>query len=243
MKDSEYFERACDDARESAGVSSTNAELVLAIPAIDSLLFAAALEIKGKLSDEVGCYLGRIFTQIVPLAENASSGDSIALAALHAIDSLVTPHLLNFSPQTLKMLGDRAYKGWFARANFLVELMSDLSWVVEPIRGDVKAMQTGPVRPLANLSEEVRREARLWGDEELDTLHSLAIQHCRKNTTLQALAIKVFNAIAERDEWESKDERVLKRDLQRLKEWIDEHPTEAPASAFLELRGGEVSDE
>jgi hypothetical protein len=243
MKGSEHFERACDHARKFAEVSATNAELVEAISALEELLYGAALRIKGDLTPEARALLGRILNKIIPLAEHASDGEPTALAALHAIDSLVTPNLLNISLRTLKELGNRAYKGWFARANFLVELMSDLSWVVEPTRGDVMAMRTGPVRPLVSLSEEVRREARLWGDEEFETLHALAVQHCRKNTTLQALAIKVFNALAERDEWESKDERVLKRDLQRFKNWIDEHPTEAPASAYLCLRNKEVTDE
>ncbi|HEV2881073.1 MAG TPA: hypothetical protein VGX24_07325 [Pyrinomonadaceae bacterium] len=237
MKDSNYFEWACDLAREFAEVSSTNDELVQAIPAIDSLVYGAALSIKGVFTDEVRAHLGRIFTRIIPLAEDASDGDSTAMVALEAINSLVTPNLLNISPQTLKQLADRAYKSWFARATILIGLMGDLSWVVEPTRNNAKTMRTGSVRPLAKLTKEIKKAAVFNQDEKIETLHILAVQHCRKNTTLQALAIKVFNALNERDGYESQDERVLKRDLQMFKKWVAENPRDALECAWLSLRG------
>lgn len=240
MKGSRHFEWACNLAREFTKVSSTNAQLVEQIPALESLLYCAGLSIKGELTEEVRSTLGRIFTRIVPLAEDASDGDSVALTALNAIDSLVTPNLFNISPQTLKELADRKYKSWFARATTLIELMSDLSWVVEPTRDHAKTMRTGPVRPLVNLTQKIIKEASFYGDEKIETLHTLAIEHCRRNTTLQALAFKVFNTINERDGYESQDERVLKRDLQMFKKWVGENHREALECAWLSLRGEET---
>jgi hypothetical protein len=239
MSRANLFEGACDIARKFAKISSTNAELVQAIPAIDSLVYGGALVIKDELTDEVRSLLGGIFTKIIPLAEFASRGETTALAALRAIDSLVSPNLLNISPQTLEELADRKYKSWLARAVSLIELMSDLSWVVEPTKSDTQTMRTGPIRPLASLTQEVVKEAVFFSDEKIETLHALAIQYCRKNTTLQALAFKVFNAINERDGYEPQDDRVLKRDLQMFKKWVADNPREAVDCAWLELRGEE----
>jgi len=233
------LEWGSDLAREFTGVSSTNAELIEEIPALDSLLHCAALRIKGELTDEVRSHLGLIFTRIVPLAEEASHGDPVALDTLKVITSLVTPNLLNISPQTLQELANRAYKSWFARATILIELMSDLSWVVEPTRSDAKTMRTGPIRPFKTLPKKIIKEATFYREEGINNLHAFAVKFCRKNTTLQALAFKVYNAINERDGYETQDERVLKRDLQMFKKWVRENYTEALHIAWLSLRGEE----
>lgn len=233
------FESACDFARELTGVSATNTELVEEIPAIDALLYGAALSIQGELTQEIESCLGGIFTNLMSLAEQAAAGDSVSMAALKAIDAVATPNLLNISPQTLENLAGRTYKSWLARASILIDLMGDLSWVVEPVKSHAKTMRTGAVRPMAILTQKIKRTARLNTDEKLETLHALATQHCRHNTTLQALAIKVFNIIAEREGHETQDERVLKRDLQKLKKWVAEHPSEATMCGWLSLRGEE----
>lgn len=241
MRDPQHFEWACDHAREFTGVFSTNSELVAEIPALDSLLYGAALKIKGDLSGRANWLLNMICSNIIPLAEEASLGDPLALAALEAIHSITTPNLLNFTPQTLEKLAGRAYKAWFARACVLVELMNDLSWVVEPTKSQAKMSPTCSVRPFESLTEEIKEEARFYRDESIETLHAFARQHCRKNTTLQALAIKVFNALNERDGYATQDERVLKRDLQMFKKWVADHVNEAPAGAWLDLRGEEIT--
>jgi hypothetical protein len=242
MDYSEWFERSCEFARNVTGVSCANSELAGHIPAIDSVLELAGLKIKGEITEDVSSCLGRIFTHINALAQEASTGDSVALAALNAIDSLVTPNLLNISLTTLNELADRKYKSWFARATRLTELMSDLSWVVEPTKPQLKMTATVPIRPFAQLSPDIVQRATLWTEEGLQTLHAFAVQHCRKNTTLQASGIKLFNFIEERDAYTPQDERVLKRDLQMFKQWVDEHPTEVPV--WLDLRDHqEISDE
>ena len=168
---------------------------------------------KENLDDEQRVFLSQLLVDLIVIAEQAFAGDAFANKQLEAVSKLVRSAEYRTLPKLIDKIVTTQYKlpASHERARNIIDLMIDLWIVVEPVRYSGEERYNVAVRPVLKRA--------------CDTdLYALATKYCRKGTTLQSLAIKVYLEQLRDEGHEGVDERALKRDLQKYREWVKSHP-------------------
>lgn len=188
--------------------------LVTSAPGASSLM-QLNIVIKGSNDSrkyhDIAKTLVKGLTRVIAMA--AFYGDAQANTQLKAIEKLIKPAKFELPISKIQELVDRYETSpQLARGWALLKLMSSLSWFVKPLRTD---------RPFSPDQPIVVRDTKEVPDQP--ELMKVIRQYWKPNTTLQSLAICAYLRSLQREGTTSGDEtineRTLKRDLARVREW------------------------
>jgi len=208
---------------------SVDGERLLALvnrsPGGFELIMLDALLDQGYVAQEYHAVADEIVSSLLTIISLAGHGDEQSQIQLKALKKLVRPRKYEIPISKIREIVDRYETSPpLARGWELHKLMSNLSLVVEPLKKDRPYTADQPITMRAN------PQAVFVG------LSDLARQHLKQNTTLQSLAIHIYLEHLQKegitDENEAINERTLKRDLQRVRDW------EKNASPEEKLRRG-----
>lgn len=155
--------------------------------------------------------LGRLIHGLADIAMLAAHGDEKSLLQLKAIEKLIRAPKYCLPFTKLREIIDRYETSPpLARAWELRRLMSNLCWVVAPIRS----------KPPYSIDQPVKLVKP--SNSAFTHLSELAQRHLKRNSTLQSLAISIYLEQL-RDEGTDENntitEKTLKSDLARAREW------------------------
>jgi hypothetical protein len=111
-------------------------------------------------------------------------------------------------PRTeIKKLANKYPNKHIIRGLAVRELMIKIAEIVVPAQAGVKNVLNGPVL-IAQKEENVQ-----------NALYPLVLKHWRRGTTLQMLAIRIYMEKNDASRDAKLEERTLKRDLMKVREW------------------------
>lgn len=131
---------------------------------------------------------------------------------LNLVHKFVFPRKFEINQKVVERLSKKYGSGHLIRGWALRRLMYELADLVELPEPDAEDVTMSPVfvSPGADTGHR---------------LYPLVKRHCKRGTTLQSLAIRVYlELIKNENEDQTIDERSLRRDLRRLKAWEDADP-------------------
>jgi hypothetical protein len=210
---------------------SVDGERLLALvnrsPGGFELIMLDALLDRGYAAQEYHAVAEEIVSALLTIIALAGHGDEQSEMQLKALRKLVKPRKYEIPISKIREIAERYETSPpLARGWELHKLMSNLSLVVEPLKKDRAYTANQPIA------------MRLNPPAVFVGLSDLARQHVKPNTTLQSLAIHIYLEHLQKegitDENEAINERSLKRDLQRVREW------EKSASGDEKVRRGRM---
>jgi hypothetical protein len=183
----------------------------------DFLFSAERSELRELLSGLIGLLIRRHF------------GDVVALQQLNIIRSFMFPKQYEVPEHVIEKQSKMYRSGHLTRAWELRKLMYEISDLVAPTKTDTENILKSPVQLLPQADSK-------------HSLYPLVKKHLKRGTTLQMLAIRIYlELIIEREDIGAIDERTLKRDLQRLREWEESDDEHMKWKEELAAAGTEVS--
>lgn len=157
-------------------------------------------EFSALLSGLIGLFITRHF------------GAERAKWQLDVVNKFTFPQKFEIQWAVVESLSKKYGSGHLIRGWALRRLMHELADLVELSSPNAKDITLSPV----HVSPAVDSTHRLY---------PLVSRHCRRGTTLQSLAVRVYlELIKGENEDQAIDERSLRRDLRRLKAWEDADP-------------------
>jgi hypothetical protein len=170
-----------------------------------------------------------LISGVIGLLVRRHFGDEIAYQQLNVIHSFMFPKQYEVPEHVLERLSKKYRSGHLTRAWALRRLMYKLSDLVAPTLLDTENLLVSPVRLLPQADSK-------------HPLYSLVKKYLKRGTTLQILAIRIYLEMqSARDEEGTIDERTLKRDLQRLREWEETDAEHMRRKRELAAAGTQVS--
>jgi hypothetical protein len=162
------------------------------------------------LTEDERSEMDELISGVIGLLVQRHFGDKRAVQQLSIIHKLIFPKKYDVSRTVIERLSKKYESGHLTRGWELRRLMYRLSDLVAPIRPDTENVMTSPIRLLP----------------QADPKHPLyesvveQLKVAKRSTTLQMLAIRIYLKRVEGTQEVSRiDERTLKRDLQKLREW------------------------
>jgi hypothetical protein len=174
--------------------------------------------------------LKELISGIIGLIVRRHCGDEIAYQQLNIIYKFLFPKKYEVSNTTIEQLSKKYQSGHLTRGWALRELMYRLSDLVVPTVLDSENVLKSPVQLLPQADIE-------------HPLYPLVKRFLEKRgTTLQMLAIRIYMEMSNQTEdGGTIDERTLKRDLQRLRQWEESDPEHMRRKKELTAAGTKVS--
>lgn len=154
-------------------------------------------EFRAILSGLIGLFIKRHF------------GDTRSEWQLNVVHKFIYPQKFEVPWTAVESLAGKYESGHLLRGWALRRLMYELADLVELTQPDLEDVTVSRVVLATNADQEHR-------------LYPLVRRYCRRGTTLQSLAVRVYlELIQGENERGAVDERSLRRDLKRLQAWED----------------------
>ena len=152
-----------------------------------------------------------ILRGLVTVAYHADAGDESARKQLDAIHKLVFPKVYRLPSSVVQRLVDSYHTSpHLARAWSVRSIMERIALVLVPVREGVSLLD-GAVK-LTTIPTLID-----------SAVYQRVNQYIKPGSTLQSLAIDIYQDQLRNEGIEINDERQLKLDLQKLRKWEDEH--------------------
>jgi hypothetical protein len=184
-------------------------DLAAASPLLLPCLITGALSMKGTLDEDKTEDLKYLVFGLWGVFMRSHGGDKASKNQLNVLRKFIFPKTYEVPISVIEALAKKYESGHITRGLELRKLMHKLSEIVIPSRHDSNNPFEGPIQLLP--ASEVK-------DQELYKI----VQECwHRKTTLQSLAIHIYlREKQNQGKAESKiDERTLKRDLHKLRQW------------------------
>lgn len=170
-----------------------------------------ALARKGVIKKATIKSLTDIIRGLVTIAYKADKGDESARNQLDAIHKLVFPNVYRLPASVIQKLVDSYYTSpHLARAWSVRSIMEEISLVLVPMREGMSLLD-GVVKLTTNPT--LMKSA----------LYQVVKQYIKLGSTLQSIAIDIYQDQLREEGIEINDDRQIKLDLQKLRQWEDEH--------------------
>jgi hypothetical protein len=149
-----------------------------------------------------------MFAGLLAIHLRAHTGNEMAKNQLQAIKKLISPGKYQVPLNAIEELA-RKYntQGPLARGWEIRRLMAQLVPLITPASTANRDPTKGPIK----LSDSAEAQG--------SDLYQEAASNCRRGTTLQSLAIRIYLGRLEKSGDQHADIRSLKRDLQKVREW------------------------
>jgi hypothetical protein len=195
-------------------------------PGLLTCILAGAYQLGGDLSQEETKELEILLAGLLRILLRAHRGEEDARNQLLVVKKLLFPSKYQVPVQVIEGLAKKYNtSGPLARGWELRQLMSQLSPLVIPAKPDTNEVLKGRII----ISETL--------EAKKSSLYQEASRSWRRNMTLQGLTIRIYlNRMASKGD-QSCDERSLKRDLQKVREWESSDQSHLAAKAILTMSG------
>lgn len=183
-------------------------QILTTSPGFLTCVFAGAYKLGGSLTSEEADQLSDMFAGLLAVHLRAHNGDEMAKSQLQAIKKLISPGKYQVPLNVIEELAKKynthgpLVRGWEIR-----RLMAQLV----PLITSVDIANQDPTKGPIKLTDSEETQG--------SDLYQEAASHCRKGTTLQSLAIRIYLGRLEKSGDQHVDIRSLKRDLQKVREW------------------------
>ncbi len=193
--------------REDFKIETDLLEMAQHAPGLTEMFQLEALSRKGIIKKKTREKVSQIIHQLVRIAYRADEGDERFLDQLKAIHKLSYPQNYDLPATVIKNLVDSYHTSpHLARAWSVRDLMLELSYVVEPVRGDISVLES---KVKLTTTDMHLLNPEIYGKAE---------RHIKKGSTLQSLAMSIYLDDLSK-EGINLNLRQLKLDLQKLREW------------------------
>lgn len=203
--------------------------LVYESPLIDQCTFTGALKLKGFLSIEEWREMSDLISGLILVFLRSHEGKEIARDQIEILHRFIFPNKYKIHDDRVKELARMYRNTSLARGWALRKLMKELSDIVVPARANAKNILAGAVR----ISTETHAKEHF--------LYQEAMRHWTRAATLQLLAIRIYLARAQvatsaEGKESTLDERMLKRDLMKVRKWEEGDPEHMLIKMFLKAK-------
>jgi hypothetical protein len=188
-------------------------QLLYESPILPAAHIAGALRLKGTLTEDDGEELLQLVGAVIGMFDRLKKGDELARHQLNLITKIAFPKTFGMPLSAIESLARKYRSGHVKRGFDVRKLMYKLSDIVVPVHSTSKDALDGAI--LIATTPEAQQHS----------LYSDALKNWRRGTTLQMLAIRIYlEKLGGKDEGTVVDERTLKRDLKKLREWEKSDP-------------------
>jgi len=186
-------------------------------PLIRECALTGALNLKGSLSPDEWREMSELLSGLILVFLRLHEGSEIARDQIDILHRFIFPKKYKVPDVRVRELAGMYRNTSLARGWALRKLMSELAEIVVPTRANAKNILDGAVC----ISTEPRAKEHF--------LYQEAMRHWSRAATLQLLAIRIYLDRAQvASSAEGKDitldERMLKRDLMKVREWEEHDP-------------------